>query len=132
MDVVLHDALTLSTRSRRVTDPLILQRIFSIYENLPFSLCTYVRESCSGIQQMPFRHIALFVQSRCVQIEHTYRLHVFVLIRAVEVAVPTLGTAKILYKRKLGLFAMYVCTSSVRTHIAKTLKRTIYANPLRY
>ena len=45
---------------------------------------------------------------------------------AVEVAVPTLGTAKILYKRKLGLFAMYVCTSSVRTYIAKTLNRTIY------
>ena len=47
-------------------------------------------------------------------------------IRAIEVAVPTLGTAKILDKRKLGLFAMYVCTSSVRTYIAKTLKRTIY------
>ena len=45
----------------------------------------------------------------------------------VEVPVPILGTAKILYKRKLGLFAMYVCTSSVRTYIAKTLKRTIYA-----
>ena len=44
----------------------------------------------------------------------------------VEVAVPILGTAKNLYKRKLGLFAMYVCTSSVRTYIAKTLKRTIY------
>ena len=28
---------------------------------------------------------------------------------------------------ELGLFAMYVCTSSVRTYIAKTLKRTIYA-----
>ena len=41
--------------------------------------------------------------------------------------VPILGTTKILYKRKLGLFAMYVCTSSVRTYIAKTLKRTIYA-----
>ena len=52
-------------------------------------------------------------------------------IRAIEVAVPTLGTAKILDKRKLGLFAMYVCTSSVRTYIAKTLKRTLCTNPLR-
>ena len=48
--------------------------------------------------------------------------HIFM----IEVAVPILGTAKNLYKRKLGLFAMYVCTSSVRTYIAKTLKRTIY------
>ena len=48
----------------------------------------------------------------------------------VEVAVPILGTAKILYKRKLGLFAMYICTSSVRTYIAKILKHAIYANPL--
>ena len=39
-------------------------------------------------------------------------------IRAIEVAVPTLGTAKILDKRKLGLFAMYVCTRPVQTHPA--------------
>ena len=45
----------------------------------------------------------------------------------VEVAVPILGTAKILYKRELGLFAVYVCTSSVRTYIAKTPKRALYA-----
>ena len=45
----------------------------------------------------------------------------------VKVPVPTLGTGKILYKRKLGLLAMYVCTKSVRTYIAKTLKRTIHA-----
>src|SRR5699024_2881124 len=37
----------------------------------------------------------------------------------------------ILYMGKLDLFAMYVCTSSVRRYIAKTLKRTIYTNPLR-
>ena len=54
--------------------------------------------------------------------------HIFM----IEVAVPILGTAKNLYKRKLGLFTMYVCTSSVRTYIAKTLKRTIYTNPLRH
>ena len=45
----------------------------------------------------------------------------------IEVAVPILGTAKNLYKRKLGLFTMYVCTSSVRTYIAKSPKRAIYA-----
>ena len=45
----------------------------------------------------------------------------------VEVAVPIWETVKNLYKRKLGLFAMYVCTKSVRTYIAKTLKRTIHA-----
>ena len=50
----------------------------------------------------------------------------------VEVAVPILGTTKIMYMRELRLFAMYVCTSSVRTYIAKTLKRTIYTNPLRH
>ena len=60
----------------------------------------------------------------------------------IEVAVPILGTAKNLYKRKLGLlifwntevftFHCYVRITPVRTYIAKTLKRTIYTNPLRH
>ena len=32
-----------------------------------------------------------------------------------------------LYMGEFGLFAMYVCTKSVRTYIAKSPKRTIYA-----
>ena len=32
-----------------------------------------------------------------------------------------------MYMGELALFAMYVCTSSVRTYIAKTPKRAIYA-----
>lgn len=38
-----------------------------------------------------------------------------------------MGTTKILYMRDLRLFAMYVCTKSVRTYIAKNLKHVIYA-----
>ena len=47
-------------------------------------------------------------------------------IHVVEVVVPTLGTAKILYMRELRLFAMYVRTEPVHTYIAKSPKRTIY------
>ena len=48
-------------------------------------------------------------------------------IHVVEVVVPTLGTAKILYMRELRLFAMYVRTEPVHTYIAKSPKRAIYA-----
>ena len=47
--------------------------------------------------------------------------------RGVEVAVPTLGTAKIRYMRGFRLFAMYVRTEPVHTYIAKSPKRAIYA-----
>ena len=49
-------------------------------------------------------------------------------IHVVEVVVPTLGTAKILYMRELRLFAMYVRTEPVHTYIAKSPKHAIY-NP---
>ena len=42
-------------------------------------------------------------------------------------AVPGMGTAKILYMRGFRLFAMYVRTEPVHTYIAKSPKRTIYA-----
>ena len=45
----------------------------------------------------------------------------------VEVAVPILGTTKIMYMRELRLFAMYVRTEPVHTYIAKSLKRAICA-----
>ena len=45
----------------------------------------------------------------------------------VEVAVPILGTAKIMYMGALRLFAMYVHTKPVYTYIAKSPKRAIYA-----
>ena len=48
-------------------------------------------------------------------------------IHVVEVVVPTLGTAKILYMRELRLFAMYVRTEPVHTYIAKSPKHAIYA-----
>ena len=48
-------------------------------------------------------------------------------IHVVEVVVPTLGTAKILYMRELRLFAMYVRTEPVHTYIAKSPKRAICA-----
>ena len=47
--------------------------------------------------------------------------------RGVEVAVPTLGTAKTRYMRGFRLFAMYVRTELVHTYIAKTPKRTIHS-----
>ena len=47
--------------------------------------------------------------------------------RAVNLAVPKTGTAKILYMRGFRLFAMYVRTEPVHTYIAKTPKRTICA-----
>ena len=49
------------------------------------------------------------------------------LIHAAEVVVTRLVTSKVLYMGELALFTMYVCTSSVRTYIAKTPKRAIYA-----
>ena len=45
----------------------------------------------------------------------------------VEVAVPILGTTKILYMRGFRLFAMYVRTEPVHTYIAKSLKHAICA-----
>ena len=48
-------------------------------------------------------------------------------IHVVEVVVPTLGTAKILYMRELRLFAMYVRTEPVHTYIAKSPNHAIYA-----
>ena len=53
MEVVKHDILTLPERGRRITDPIILQRISFIWENLPFLLCTYVRDSYSGYGKYP-------------------------------------------------------------------------------
>ena len=47
--------------------------------------------------------------------------------RAVNLAVPKTGTAKILYMRGFRLFAMYVRTEPVHTYIAKSPKRAIYA-----
>ena len=47
--------------------------------------------------------------------------------RAVNLAVPKTGTAKILYMRGFRLFAMYVRTEPVHTYIAKAPKRSIYA-----
>ena len=38
-----------------------------------------------------------------------------------------LGTGDFVYMGELGLFAMYVCTKSVRTYIANHPKRTIHA-----
>ena len=46
--------------------------------------------------------------------------------RAVNLAVPKTGTAKILYMRGFRLFAMYVRTEPVHTYIAKSPKRAIY------
>ena len=47
--------------------------------------------------------------------------------RAVNLAVPKTGTAKILYMRGFRLFAMYVRTEPVHTYTAKSPNRTIYA-----
>ena len=47
-------------------------------------------------------------------------------LHGVKVVVLILGTTKILYMRELRLFAMHICTKSVRTYIAKSPKRTIY------
>ncbi len=47
--------------------------------------------------------------------------------RAVNLAVPKTGTAKILYMRGFRLFAMYVRTEPVHTYIAKSPKHAIYA-----
>ena len=41
-------------------------------------------------------------------------------------AVPSMGTAKILYMRGFRLFAVYVRTEPVHTYIAKSPKRAIY------
>ena len=97
---------------------------------MPFLLCTYVRDSYNGYGKYP-PGISLYGAKVGVFKLNTPRDFTdSVPIRAIEVAVPTLGTAKILDKRKLGLFAMYICTSSVRMYIAKILKHAIYANPL--
>ena len=70
-----------------------------------------------------FRYVRMYEVSTLVR---NVRPHSVTVCYSLEVAVPILGTGKLLYQRKLGLFAMYVCTRSVRTYIAKTLKRTIH------
>ena len=94
-----------------------------------------------------FRVFAMYVRTELV---HTYIAKRRSSLIYMILVVPKMGTATstvkersasrrpldfiedFLYIRELAFFAVYVCTSSVRTYIAKTLKRTIYTNPLRH
>ena len=130
MEVVKHDILTLPERGRRITDPIILQRISFMWENGRTCLFRCVRmyeiravaySKCPPSASLHLSKVGVFKLNTPINLTAWIPNH------TVEVPVPTLGTAKILYKRKLDLFPMYVCTSSVRTYIANPPKRAIYA-----
>ena len=118
MGVAFHDSLALTEkRGRWFADPLIFIENFLYIGELalfPVYVCT---RSVHWLRQISFRHIALWVQSRCVQIDHTYKIH----------SLCSESSSQNPVYERISPYAMYVRTEPVHTYIAKSPKRTIYA-----
>ena len=90
-------------------------------------LCTYVRDSYNGYGKYPPDTSLYGPKVGVFKLNTPIRATACVLNEATELAVPKVGTAKILYMRGFCFIAMYVRTEPVHTYIAKTPKRAIYA-----
>ena len=112
-----HDSLSLPEKGGRwLADPLIFIENFLYIGELALFAVYVCTRFVHWLRQISSRYIALWVQSRCVQIDHTYKIR----------SLRSESSSQNQVYERISPYAMYVRTEPVHTYIAKFPKRAIY------
>ena len=119
MGVAFHDSLALPEKGGRwLADPLIFIENFLYIGELALFAMYVCTRFVHWLRQISSRHIALWGQSRCVQIVHTYKSDSLRSESTSWIGCSHFGSSQ---------NPVALCYVRVHTYITKSPKRTIYA-----